>query len=105
MDYEGKRYVYKMIGHTIVYPNEVKVLAQIAREHPGKPLITLLTCYTLGTSRQRYIIYGEQISPSAEDAITPNPNEEEKEPEDTITMPEGDPSPLEQFWKWLTGQA
>ncbi len=105
MDYEGKRYVYKMIGHTIVYPNEVKVLAQIAREHPGKPLITLLTCYPLGTSRQRYIIYGEQISPSVEDAITPNPNEEEKEPEDTITMPEGDPSPLEQFWKWLTGQA
>ncbi len=105
MDYEGKRYVYKMIGHTIVNPTDVKVLAQIAREHPDKPLITLLTCYPLGTSRQRYIVYAEQISPSYDGAATPKPGEEEKEQtEDNITMPEGDPSPLEQFWKWLTGQ-
>ncbi|MBR0133898.1 class E sortase [Candidatus Saccharibacteria bacterium] len=103
MDYEGKRYVYKMIGHTIVYPNEVSVLSKIAKEHPDKPLITLLTCYPLGTSRQRYIIYGEQISPSYDEATTPNPTEEEEPSADT-TMPEGDPTPFEQFWKWLTGQ-
>ena len=104
MDYEGKRYVYKMIGHTIVEPTDVKVLAQIAKEHPDKPLITLLTCYPLGTSRQRYIIYGEQISPAIDEATTPKPTEEEPKEDDSVTMPEGDPSPLEQFWKWLTGQ-
>ena len=104
MDYEGKRYVYKMIGHTIVNPTDVKVLAQIAKDHPDKPLITLLTCYPLGTSRQRYIIYGEQISPAIDEAATPKPTEEEPKEEDNVKMPEGDPSPLEQFWKWLTGQ-
>jgi sortase A len=104
MDYEGKRYVYKMIGHTIVNPTDVKVLAQIAKDHPDKPLITLLTCYPLGTSRQRYIIYGEQISPAIDEATTPKPTEEEPKEEDNVKMPEGDPSPLEQFWKWLTGQ-
>ena len=105
MDYEGKRYVYKMIGHIIVNPTDVNALVQIAKDHPGKPMITLLTCYPLGTSRQRYVIYGEQISPSYEEASTPRPGDEENpEPIEEVTMPEGDPSPLEQFWKWLTGQ-
>ena len=104
VDYEGKRYVYKMIGHTIVDPKDVKSLVRIAQEHPDKPLISLLTCYPLGTSRQRYIVYAEQISPSYDEAPTPKPTTEE-EPTEEITMPEGDPSPLEQFWKWLTGQS
>lgn len=104
VDYEGKRYVYKMIGHTIVDPKDVKSLVRIAQEHPDKPLISLLTCYPLGTSRQRYIVYAEQISPSVDEATTPKPTEP-TEPEEEITMPEGDPSPLEQFWRWLTGQS
>jgi sortase (surface protein transpeptidase) len=78
---------------------------RIAEDHPDKPLISLLTCYPLGTSRQRYIVYAEQISPSYEDAPTPKPTEEKEEPEEEVKMPEGDPSPLEQFWKWLTGQS
>jgi hypothetical protein len=93
-----------MIGHTIVDPKDVKSLVRIAQEHPDKPLISLLTCYPLGTSRQRYIVYAEQISPSYDEAPTPKPTTEE-EPTEEMTMPEGDPSPLEQFWKWLTGQS
>ncbi len=102
MDYEGKRYTYKMIGHTIVDPSDVNSLVRIANEHPDKPLITLLTCYPLGTSRQRYIVYGEQINPSYEDAASSAPATGEEETGEV--MPEGDPTPLEQFWNWLTGQ-
>lgn len=103
MDYEGKRYTYKMIGHTIVDPSDVNVLVRIANENPDKPLITLLTCYPLGTSRQRYVIFGEQINPSYEEAPSAAPVVDDGG--DTKTsMPEGDPSPLEQLWKWLTGQ-
>ena len=103
MDYEGKRYTYKMIGHTIVDPSDVNVLVRIANDNPDKPLITLLTCYPLGTSRQRYVIYGEQINPSYEEAPSAAPVVDEGDTADT-TMPQGDPSPLEQLWKWLTGQ-
>ena len=103
MDYEGKRYTYKMIGHTIVDPSDVNVLVRIANENADKPLITLLTCYPLGTSRQRYVIFGEQINPSYEEAPSAAPVVDDGG--DTKTsMPEGDPSPLEQLWKWLTGQ-
>lgn len=105
MDYEGKRYTYKMIGHTIVDPKDVNSLVRIAQENPDKPIITLLTCYPLGTSRQRYIIYGEQINPSYDDATTSAPvigGEDDPSGAETM-MPEGDPSPLEQFWNWLTG--
>jgi len=105
MDYNGTRYVYKMIGHTIVDPSDVNSLVRIANDNPGKPLITLLTCYPLGTSRQRYIIYGEQISPSYEEAATSESTITEEESTDDVTMPEGDPSPLEQLWKWLTAQS
>ena len=103
MDYEGKRYTYKMIGHTVVDPSDVKSLVRIAQANPDKPLITLLTCYPLGTSRQRYIIYGEQINPSYEDASSAAPVTGDDDNQEA-TMPEGDPSPLEQLWKWLTGQ-
>ncbi len=103
MDYNGTRYAYKMIGHTIVDPKDVASLVRIAQANPDKPIITLLTCYPLGTSRQRYIIYAEQISPSYEEASTPSPVEET--PPEDASMPEGDPSPLEQLWNWLTGQS
>ena len=103
MDYENKRYTYKMIGHTIVEPTDVNALVRIANDNPDKPLITLLTCYPLGTSRQRYIIYGEQINPAydEESTVTPKPDDDLIEEE---MMPKGDPSPLEQFWNWLNGK-
>ena len=110
MDYEGVRYTYKMIGTMIVDPSDVNSLVRIANDNPDKPLITLLTCYPLGTSRQRYIVYAEQINPSYEDATTAAPSTNDGSADsgdDSSTenvMPQGDPSPLEQLWKWLTGQ-
>jgi len=101
MDYEGTRYAYKLTGTIIVDPSDVNALRKIASDNPGKPMITLLTCYPLGTSRQRYVVYGEQVSPSYEDAATDAPAEDDKT---TYEMPKNDPLPLEAFWRWLTGQ-
>ena len=103
MDYENKRYTYKMTGHTIVDPSDVNALVRIANDNAGKPMISLLTCYPLGTSRQRYIIYGEQVNPTYDEAEATKPEPDDDLP-DEQTMPKGDPSPLEQFWNWLTGQ-
>lgn len=110
MDYEGVRYTYKLIGTMIVDPSDVNSLVRIANDNPDKPLITLLTCYPLGTSKQRYIVYAEQINPSYENATTAAPStggDSDDASDDSSTenvMPQGDPSPLEQLWKWLTGQ-
>ena len=103
MDYEGTRYAYKMIGTTIVEPTDVNSLRKIASDNAGKPVMTLLTCYPLGTSKQRYLVYGEQVSPSYENASSDAPIGEGEE-ETSYEMPQNDPLPLEAFWRWLTGQ-
>lgn len=103
MDYEGTRYAYKMTGTMIVDPSDVNSLRKIATDNAGKPMITLLTCYPLGTSKQRYIVYGEQISPSYEGAASDTPTDGSDD-KTTYEMPKNDPLPLEAFWRWLTGQ-
>ena len=102
MDYEGTRYAYKMIGTTIVDPTDVNSLRKIASDNPGKPIMTLLTCYPLGTSKQRYLVWGEQVSPSYEDASSDAPAGDDTT---EFEMPQNDPLPLEAFWRWLTGQS
>ena len=67
-------------------------------------MITLITCVPLGTSRDRLLVFGEQISPNYDNAPSPNP-EEEKEDDGKSEMPANQDSPLESFWKWMTGQS
>ena len=56
----GKTYVYKVISKTIVKPTEVGVLDDV----PGHTATaTLITCDPPGTSLNRLIVVGEQISP------------------------------------------
>ncbi len=104
VDYEEARYTYRVIGTKVVNPSDVAALRKIAKDNAGKPMITLITCTPLGTSRQRLLVYGEQIAPSYEGA-TESPEEDPSEEESNIEMPSGDPTPLEQFWRWLTGQS
>jgi sortase A len=55
-----KTYVYKVISKTIVKPTEVSVLDDV----PGHTATaTLITCDPPGTSLNRLIVVGEQISP------------------------------------------
>ena len=57
--YNGTAYVYKVTSKTIVKPTEVGVLNDI----PGKSTATLITCDPPGTSLNRLVVVGEQISP------------------------------------------
>ena len=102
MDYNGTRYSYRVVGTNTVDPSDSAALRRIANENPGKPMITLITCTPLGTSKYRLLVYGEQIHPSVDDntaSQAPSPNTD-----DSQTMPKNSDSPLEQFWKWLTSQ-
>lgn len=102
-DYNKQRYTYRVTGSKVVDPSNVAALRKIASDNSGKPMITLITCTPLGTSKYRLLVYGEQIHPSYEGAEEPDPTPVQEE-DDDATMPKNDDSPLEQFWKWLTGQ-
>lgn len=104
VDYNGVRYTYRVQGTKVVEPTDVQSLVQIANDNEGVPMITLITCTPLGTSRYRLLVYAEQINPSYENAITPAPSESEGGSDSGVSMPSNQDTPLEAFWKWLTGQ-
>ena len=104
VNYQSQRYTYAVMGTTTVEPTDVQALINIGREHPNTPLITLITCTPLGTSRYRLLVYGQQVSPNFDNASSSEPTGDTASQE-TIEMPSNHPSPLEQFWLWLTGQA
>jgi LPXTG-site transpeptidase (sortase) family protein len=56
----GKVYVYKVITKTVVPPSEVSVLNPVAGQ---TATATLITCDPPGTSLNRLVVVGQQISP------------------------------------------
>jgi LPXTG-site transpeptidase (sortase) family protein len=58
----GKVYVYKVITKTVVPPSDVSVLNPVAGQ---TATATLITCDPPGTSLNRLVIVGQQISPAA----------------------------------------
>lgn len=97
INYEGTRYTYSVTKRQVVAPSNVAALDM----QTDKPLITLITCTPLGTSKNRLLVTGEQISPSYEDA------DESEDYESTTTveeMPSNSPSFFEGIWNWLTGK-
>ncbi len=97
VNYEGVRYTYSVVMKQVVDPSNVAAL-QI---NTDKPLITLITCTPLGTSRYRLLVTGEQISPSYEEAEL---SDDSSIIAPTETMPSNSPSFFEGIWNWLTGQ-
>lgn len=99
VNYNSVRYTYKVTGKQVIEPSNVGALIV----QTDRPLITLVTCTPLGTSRYRLLVTGEQISPSYEAA------ENATTPENTVTvdeaeLPSNEPSFFEGIWNWLTGQ-
>ena len=98
VNYQSARYTYKVFRKEVVEPSDVAALV-IDTE---KPILTLVTCTPLGTSRYRLLVFAEQISPSFEGA-----KEEEDLPtfseETKIDLPSNEPSFFEGIWNWLTG--
>jgi sortase A len=60
LTYNNKVYVYKVISHTIVPPSDVSVLNPVQGQ---TATATLITCDPPGTSINRLIVVGQQISP------------------------------------------
>lgn len=97
VNYNSVRYTYRVIRKEVVEPTNVGALVV----DTTKPLLTLVTCTPLGTSRYRLLVTAEQISPSYDNAseadkITPTTNEAE-------VLPSNEPSFFEGIWNFLTG--
>jgi LPXTG-site transpeptidase (sortase) family protein len=71
LTYDKKVYSYRVFDKKIIAPSEVGVLGGVA----GKPVTaSLITCDPPGTSTNRLVVWGEQISPDpAGAAATPAP--------------------------------
>lgn len=100
VNYDSVRYTYQMTGRNVVEPTDVASLIYPT----DKPILTLITCTPLGTSRYRLLITAEQISPeyaqtdSTDPSVTPNPA-----PETDTTMPANEPSFFEKIWQGIFG--
>lgn len=96
MNYNSVRYTYQVTKKEVVEPSNVDALIV----QTDKPLITLVTCTPLGTSRYRLLVTGEQISPSFDNADTAS---EVSEAVVSSEMPSNEPSFFERIWNFLTG--
>ncbi len=59
VNYQSKRYTYSVTGKKMVAPTDVSTLYGVN----DRPIITLITCWPIGTANQRIILTAEQISP------------------------------------------
>ena len=98
INYNSVRYTYRVIKKEVVEPTNVASLVV----DTDKPLLTLVTCTPLGTSRYRLLVTAEQISPDYENASTSEKLPTVDENNDTA-LPSNEPSFFEGIWNWLTG--
>lgn len=93
--YNSTRYTYRVTKKEVIEPTNVSALVYATE----KPMLTLITCTPLGTSRYRLLVTAEQISPSFENAPSAAPVITEQ----TEDLPSNEPSFFENIWNWLTG--
>ena len=92
------RYTYSVVQKETVEPSNIGALVYSTT----KPMLTLITCTPLGTSRYRLLVTAEQISPSTDEAgasVDINPDTS-----NATAMPANEPSFFENIWNWATGQ-
>lgn len=103
INYETVRYTYQMVKSEVVEPTNVAALIYETQ----KPMLTLITCTPLGTSKYRLLITAEQISPAFEysdDGETTDPGDyTPSEDENTAPMPANEPSFFENLWSGIFG--
>lgn len=99
VNYNSVRYTYRVVKKEVVEPTNVAALVV----QTTKPLITLVTCTPLGTSRYRLLVTGEQISPSY-DGAEHESSEDIPVIDDETALPSNEPSFFEGLWNWFTGQ-
>ena len=98
VNYQSVRYTYKVIRKNVIEPTNVAALVI----DTNRPLITLVTCTPLGTSRYRLLVTGEQISPEYEGMAEEQPDLPTVDA--NIELPSNEPSFFENVWNFFTGQ-
>lgn len=69
INYNSKRYAYKVFDTKTVLPTETHVLNYKGND----PIITLITCTPLGTAQKRFLVFAKQISPDPSNAEKAQP--------------------------------
>jgi LPXTG-site transpeptidase (sortase) family protein len=97
LTYDKKVYTYRVFDRKVVPPSEVSVLNNVA----GKPATAaLITCDPPGTSTNRLVVWGEQISPDPNTAAAPT--EPPINNADIPTeLPSEGPTLWGRFWGWV----
>lgn len=94
---DGKRYVYRVFAKKVVKPEEVNILD----DNQGKPAtFSLITCDPPGTSLNRLVVTGEQITPDPSSNIASSATSKQDKPK---ILPSNSPSLWQRFTDWLTG--
>jgi sortase A len=96
LHYQGVRYIYKVTEKRVISPKDIAAL----QRGTDKPIATLITCTPPGTDFQRLLIFGDQISPSADTSKKPTSSET---PKPSSTLPGNEPTLLDQIWRSLFG--
>lgn len=96
--YNSVRYTYKMVGREIILPTEVSKLVLTT----DKPMMTLVTCWPLGTSQKRLLVYAEQISPVVGEAKAQE--EVKEEPASDAELPQNEDTLFDRIRKWIFGE-
>jgi sortase A len=92
---DGVRYVYKVFNKKVVSPSELSVLGSIKGK---ESTMSLITCDPPGTSVNRLVVIGEQISPS------PSGNKQSSATVDETPtiLPSNAPSLWSRFTSWMS---
>ncbi len=98
INYNSVRYTYQVTKKEVVEPSNVAALVV----QTDKPILTLVTCTPLGTSRYRLLVTAEQISPDYEEAKNAE-NLPTVDQNSDGSLPSNEPSFFEGIWNWLTG--
>ena len=100
IDYQGVRYTYTVVKMETVEPSNVAALVY----ETNKPMLTLITCTPLGTSRYRLLVTAEQINPAPSGATQQEHVDDGGATTTETAMPQNEPTFFERIWNWLTGQ-
>lgn len=92
VNYQSKRYTYKIAQMRVVLPSDVKAI-QLPND---KPYVTLITCTPLGTAEKRLLVIGEQVSP---DPASAKPAPASTTGSASTPMPGNSPT----WWQRITG--
>ena len=92
---DGKRYVYQIFDRKVVKPTDVSVLGTTSKPDTA----TLITCDPPGTSLNRLIVVGEQISPSTATNVASTAVQSAAKP---AILPSNAPSLWQHITSWFS---